>query len=260
MLLNHQITGAGPVLLILHGLFGNSGNWKSISRKLAESFTVVTVDLRNHGRSDWSDDVRYLAMAADIGSLLDHLDYKQATLIGHSMGGKTAMTFALLNPARVSGLVVVDIAPVVYSHSHIDLINTLIRLDIGSARSRKDIDAMMAEEIPEPGLRMFLSQNLVFQENQFKWRINLKALAEGMSELTGFPDLNSQCFHSPCLFLYGTSSDYVLDHHRPKTLQLFPAAEFVGIEGAGHWAHAEAPQRVIDEVHTYAQKVGVLKE
>ncbi|MFT5113392.1 MAG: esterase [Parasphingorhabdus sp.] len=255
MLLNYQTSGYGPSILVLHGLFGNSGNWKSIAGKFSANYQVITVDLRNHGRSGWDNDVSYTVMASDIFELMDHLGLNQAILVGHSMGGKTAMTAALQSPQRISGLVVVDIAPVTYQHSHIDLINTLLSLDISSAKNRRDLDAIMAVKIPDSGLRMFFSQNLVFQNGSFTWRINLDALAHGMTDLTGFPEFDTESFSKPSLFIYGENSDYVIDEYHHSIEVLFPKAVLEGIANAGHWVHAESPHKVATSILNYCDSV-----
>lgn len=250
MQLNYQRDGNGPTLIILHGLFGNLSNWKTISRRLAQNFDTIVVDARNHGRSPWHDEVSYPVMAMDIKQLMDELGIDRAGIVGHSMGGKTAMTLALTIPERLSGIVIVDIAPVVYSHSHIDLIDTLLRLDLGSARKRQDVDQLMQAEIADAGLRQFLSQNLVFRDGQFAWRINLKALAAGMDNLTGFPQNPGNSYSGPALFIHGKNSDYVQDRHHDEIVKLFPHAVFKGVDNAGHWVHAQAPDRVTDEIES----------
>jgi esterase len=253
VLLNHQISGDGPPLFVLHGLFGSLSNWKSIARKLSTDYRVISVDLRNHGRSPWHNDVSYTAMADDVIELMDYLGIHKAKIVGHSMGGKVAMCAALFSSSRVSEVVSVDIAPVVYSHSHIDLIYTLQDVNLDEITKRRDLDDALQPDIPEPGLRQFLSQNLVFKDDRFQWRINLPALANGMSLLTGFPPTDQGYFNDPALFVYGGNSDYVIPAYHDTTQNLFPHARFVEVPETGHWLHAEKPDVLVEHiVHFFA--------
>ncbi|GJL83043.1 MAG: alpha/beta hydrolase [marine bacterium B5-7] len=255
MNLNYKDEGHGPPLIILHGLFGSMTNWRGIASRLKVSFRVITVDLRNHGRSDWSDDVSYESMAADIIALGNDLELDEVILLGHSMGGKTAMAAALLYPERVAGLVVVDIAPISYNHSHETLINTLLKVDLDTINNRQDLDRVLSRDIAEKGLRMFLSQNLVAAEGGFKWRVNLRGLSEGMGSLVGFPDFDVRRFEKPSLFLYGRQSNYVTEAYQGEIDRYFPNAHMEAIDEAGHWLHAEKPQRVIDAVHEFGHGI-----
>ncbi len=252
MRLNYQQDGDGRAIVVLHGLFGSLGNWKSIARRLAADYRVITVDLRNHGRSPWHDDVSYPAMAGDVAGLIRQQQLDRPLVVGHSMGGKVAMTLALQYPELISGLVAVDIAPVVYAHSHIDLIHTLQQIDLAAIGSRQDLDRALAPAVDDPGLRMFLSQNLVFSDGGYRWRINLAALAAGMKSLTGFPDFTGRSYRGPARFVHGSESDYVLAEHRPLIEALFPEAVLYSIGGAGHWVHAQAPAEVIEQIRLLA--------
>ncbi len=255
MKLHRVDEGEGRAVIILHGLFGSSSNWKGIARRLAGRSRVVSVDLRNHGRSPWDDDVSYRAMAGDVTRLMDELGLDEATLVGHSMGGKVAMTAALEQPARVSALAVIDIAPVAYPHSHEELIDTLRRVDLSSIRKRADLDAQLGGEIPDASLRAFLGQNLVFDGGAYRWRVNLDALSRGMDLLTGFPAFGETRFEKDALFIYGKSSQYVRESDHDAILARFPAARLVGIEGAGHWVHAERPDDVLTALDELIAKV-----
>ncbi len=243
-------------MVVLHGLFGSLSNWKGIARTLAKQYRVVTVDLRNHGRSPWHDDVSYPAMAEDVVELFDSLQLETATLVGHSMGGKTAMVLALLHPHLVKSLVVVDIAPVNYRHSHVDLIRTLQSVDLGTLERRQDLDREIRGAIPDSGLRMFLSQNLIFRDGHFEWRINLRALASGMRSLTGFPNIDDKTYSGNTLLLYGEDSDYVKPEHELRVRKLFPGAKLKGIANAGHWVHAQKPDEIISGIQTTIDAVG----
>lgn len=237
-------TGRHPPLLILHGLFGSATNWRSIARQLSVQQSVYTLDLRNHGASFWDDTMNYPALAEDVARFIAQHELGSVHLIGHSMGGKTAMTLALTRPELVARLVVVDIAPVAYAHTHAPFIDALLQLDLNKLSNRSEADQLLREAIPEDGVRLFLLQNLVQQDGAFRWRINLPVLRAAMPALIGFPDLTAQ-YAGPALFLYGENSDYVLPRHTATIRRYFPNAQLQAVAGAGHWLHAEQPALMI---------------
>jgi pimeloyl-ACP methyl ester carboxylesterase len=229
--------GALPTLLIAHGLFGSGRNWGVIARRLAEDRQVVTVDLRNHGDSPWSDDHGYLDLAGDLAESVGALG-GPVDLLGHSMGGKAAMALAVTQPALVRRLIVADIAPVAYGHTQQHLIDAMRAMGRGFD-SRAAADAALAAHVDDPGTRAFLLQSLDMKHH--RWRLNLDALQAHMADILSFPRLDG-AFPGPTLFLAGGSSDYVLPAHRTEIQRLFPAARFARIPGAGHWLHAEKPR------------------
>lgn len=241
--LSHTRQGSGPPLLILHGLYGSGSNWGSHAKWLAERYEVILVDLRNHGRSFHAPDMRYSTMAADVRALLDALALDEPIVLGHSMGGKVAMTLALQSPERVRALVVADIAPVAYDHgTHQPLIDALRALDLSLVRSRADADAALAQRIPNRTLRLFLLTNLERQGERYRWRIPLDILADQLPVLEGFPPLDGR-YEGPALFLHGAESDYVGADNRAVIERYFPHARLEAVPGAGHWLHAEQPER-----------------
>ena len=250
--LAHREFGEGPPLVVLHGLFGSARNWTSAARHLAESWTVYALDLRNHGDSPWAEEVDYRAMAGDVLNFLDQKGLERATLLGHSMGGKTAMTLALNHGERVEALVVVDIAPVEYTHTMGPYVEAMASLDLAGLGRRAEADAQMQTHVPDPGVRAFLLQNLVSREGRFAWQLNLAALGAGMSSLTGFPrEAAERAYPGRTLFLGGGQSDYILPEHHPSIYRLFPNAEFEEIPDAGHWVHAEAPASFLAHVQDF---------
>lgn len=238
---------AGPVVVILHGLLGSSANWRGIARKLGETHRVYSLDLRNHGASPHVDTMSYPAMADDVRAFLDDHAIDAATVVGHSMGGKTAMAFALDAPARVRRLVVVDIAPTVSHHDHGPTLAAMASLDLHRVARRADAEAMLAASIPDAAMRMFVLQNLASSETGFAWRINLAGIATSMPALLDFPvDPAARPYPGPARFLRGADSDYVGPGDETAIRALFPRAEIVTIEGAGHWVHAEQPARFLE--------------
>jgi esterase len=240
--LHYTKSGAGPVLLILHGLFGSGKNWHSHMRRFAESFEVYSVDLRNHGQSFHADEMNYPAMAADVAQLIAHLGLRDCNILGHSMGGKVAMTLAIQHPALVSSLIVADIAPVAYQHDYDDLIEPILALDLDSFDSRTQIDHALRPHIPEDQLRAFLLQNLLRESDGWRWRVNWPVIQRDMDALIGFAPLPAGWVGSqPTLFIRGASSDYVGSAEIEVIERHFDDATVVSIDQAGHWLHAEKP-------------------
>lgn len=232
----NTVTYDGPTgtpLLIAHGLFGSARNWGVIAKRLSETRPVITVDMRNHGGSDWHDSHTYTDMAADLAEVIS----EPTDVLGHSMGGKAAMVLALQNPALVNRLIVADIAPVTYSHSQNGPIAAMRQVDLDGITSRSDAKEQLGTL--EPGVADFLLQSLDMKAR--KWRLNLDVLATEMDKIIGFPDVTG-VFDGPTFFLSGGNSDYVQRDARPTIKQHFPTAKFAKIPGAGHWLHAEKPR------------------
>ena len=243
MQLYYKSYGEGHPLVILHGMLGDSGNWHTLaSTVFGKRFRVLTVDLRNHGRSPHSNEFSYEVMVADLLELLDELDLSSVHLLGHSMGGKTAMHFALAHPERVNDLVVVDIAPVDYPELHDRAFEALLAIDPAEFSSRDDIEVALSEYIEEIPVRLFLLKNVVHRDGKYSWKMNLEAIHTGYSTLREAV-LGWQPFDGSTLFIRGGRSDYVLDEHEVSILTLFPNSEISTIEEVGHWVHAEAPER-----------------
>ncbi|GGO88909.1 acyl-CoA esterase [Marinobacterium nitratireducens] len=252
MKLHHQIQGQGRPLLILHGLFGNLDNWASQAKALADEYRVISVDLRNHGRSPHNDEMSYPAMAADLVELLDDLGLDQVLVLGHSMGGKAAMQLALQHPERVERLIVVDIAPVQYPHHHDDVFAGLFSVDLDSLKSRSDADRQLAPRVTDPMVRAFLLRNLYRNDaGRFAWRINLQGLHDGYAGISAAPQ--GKPFTGPTLFIKGGTSDYMRAEHRDALLALFPNAGYKVIDGAGHWPHAEKPALMTRLIRSFLQ-------
>ncbi|PTX56709.1 pimeloyl-ACP methyl ester carboxylesterase [Litoreibacter ponti] len=237
-MLNVQTFGdGGTPLIIAHGLFGSGRNWGVIAKRLSDRGRVVTVDMRNHAGSFWSDDHSYEAMAADLAEVIETIGVSSADVLGHSMGGKAGMVLALRRPALVSKLVVADIAPVGYAHSQMQPIEYMRKVDLSRVERRSDVLAQLNGL--EAGVPEFIAQSLDIKEK--KWRLNLDVLAAEMDGIIGFPDV-SGTYEGPALFLSGGNSDYVRSEYRREIKELFPSAKFAKIPGAGHWLHAEKPR------------------
>ncbi len=242
-LIHYTQRGSGEPLIILHGLFGSGKNWQSLARVFAEHFEVYTLDLRNHGESFHHRDIDYELMVEDVHRLLRYLDIGRCTVIGHSMGGKTAMLLALQHSARVSKLVVVDIAPVPYPHDYDHLIDPILSLDLDRHENRSSIDQALQNDIPETPLRAFLMQNLARDGEQWRWKVNWNAIKRYIDKITGFPELPQDWqVSSPTLFIRGEQSDYIGESEANLIADHFNPVEIKTLANAGHWLHAEQPQ------------------
>ncbi|WP_422072508.1 alpha/beta fold hydrolase [Tranquillimonas rosea] len=228
--------GDAPPLLVAHGLFGSARNWNVIAKRLSDRGPVVSVDMRNHGDSPWSDSHSYYDLSDDLAAEID----TRADVVGHSMGGKAAMALALRHPDKVRRLVVADIAPVAYTHTQMHLVEAMQKLDLSQISRRSDADAQLAEHVDDRGVRAFLLQGLDVSGKA--WKFNLDVLGREMDTITGWPDELDGSFDGPALFLSGGESDYVLREYRDRIRAFFPRARFAKLPGAGHWLHAEKPR------------------
>lgn len=237
-----QYSDSGPPLVILHGLYGNQGNWSTHARQLALTHAVYALDARNHGQSPHADSMRLEEMADDVAETLDGLGLASTHLLGHSMGGKVAMLLALRAPQRVRSLVVVDIAPVAYAKGVDPVLNALASLDLATLQSRSDADAKLAERINSKAVRDFLLTNLQrAADGTFQWRINVPVIREYFDEVTGWPD-GAGVYDGPAFFIRGGNSDYVLPEYHEAMRRQFPRCVLKTVENAGHWVHSEKPE------------------
>lgn len=235
--------GSGPPIAILHGLFGSGRNWRSIAQQLAVRHRVLTFDLRNHGASGWAARMSYGDMVEDLRASLRERGIGHVALLGHSMGGKVAMLMALLHPAEADRLIVVDIAPAANPPNLLAYVRAMRAADLRGVTRRGEVDARLTEAIPDPAERAFLLQNLVIDNGDAHWRVNLEAIEREFPEIVGFPEPPvGTAYPQPALFIAGVRSDYIRPEHEPAIRRLFPQAQIVRIEGAGHWVHAEQPQ------------------
>ncbi|ELM3617611.1 alpha/beta fold hydrolase [Aeromonas sobria] len=239
--MNFKEQGQGPAVILIHGLFGSLDNLGLLARDLYEQYRVISVDLRNHGASFHSSEMSYPAQAADVLILMDRLEIAEATLIGHSMGGKVAMQVAKLAPERVTKLVVADMAPVAYPHSRHQNVFAGLNATLNTPpHSRSEAEAMLAQHIEIPGVRQFLLKSFAKGEHGWGWRFNVPSLEQNYANIMGWP-ADEHHFKGPVLFIKGGDSDYMQPQYSEAALAQFPAAKVRIIAGAGHWLHAEKP-------------------
>lgn len=249
MKLHSNIIGEGKPLLILHGFLGMNDNWKTLGNEFAEAgFQVHLIDQRNHGRSPHSDTFNYLELAKDVKEYMDDHGLRNVILMGHSMGGKTAMTAAALFPHLVEKLVVVDIAPKYYAPHHQQILEGLTAIDEAHLTSRGDAEDLLAKYIREKGVRMFLLKNLFWKtKDRLGLRLNLKALKHNIEELGQELPAN-YTFNKPTLFIKGEKSNYITSEDEALIGRHFSEAKIKSIPGAGHWVHAENKEAFFEAV------------
>lgn len=250
--LGHQTVGKAP-LVLLHGLFGSGDNWGTVAKHFAQYYQVISVDLRNHGRSPHSDSQTYADMANDLLELCDALGLDRINLLGHSMGGKVAMQFATQYPDRIEKLIVVDMAPRAYADAHTHLIDAMLAVDLTTMQTRSEVDKALSSKIPKAMVRQFLLMNLVKtgddQDVKLSWRINLPALKANYPQLIEALCENTS-YEKPCLFIRGERSDYIQDHDIAQIKAHFTQAQFADL-ATGHWVHAEQPLAFIASVEEF---------
>ncbi len=240
-LLHSLILGKGEPMIILHGFLGMGDNWKSLANKFSAHHEVHIVDQRNHGRSFHDDDFSYELLAEDLLYYLDYHQLQRVDILGHSMGGKTAMLFAVEHPERVHKLIVADIAPKFYPPHHQVILDALGEVDFNKISTRAEIDDILQKYIPETGIRQFLLKNVYRKEkDQLAFRFNLEVLEEHYDEI-GVALPPRTLFEGPVLFLKGALSGYITEQDQVMISAHFPNSKIITISNASHWLHAENP-------------------
>ncbi len=251
MSLFFKTIGKGRPLIILHGLFGSSDNWLTIAKSLEDGYQVILVDQRNHGKSFHSDKFNYEVMAEDVYNLLQEENIHQPIVMGHSMGGKTAMNLVTKFDVSIDKLIVVDIGPKGYPIHHELILKGLNSIPIQSLTSRKEADEALSNYVKELGVRQFLLKNLSRNEDGgFKWKINLPAISSQISEVgAALPE--GVTFEHPSLFINGANSNYIEEADKPMIKKIFTNCQFETIIGAGHWVHAEKPNAFLQSLNKF---------
>ncbi len=237
-------------MIILHGLFGSSDNWYSLAKVFAEHYTVFLVDQRNHGQSPQTDEFDYALLAEDLADFIQEHALEKPIILGHSMGGKAAMNFAVRYPERLSQLIVVDIVPKPYPVHHDAILDGLKAVPLQSLTSRQEADKILSRYVPEMDVRQFLLKNLSRNgSGGFEWRINLKAIDRAIESM-GAGMIYSGKYDGPSLFIQGKKSHYYADGDEQRIQAIFPRAKFATLD-TGHWVQAERPAEFVDLVLNY---------
>ncbi len=247
MELHFKKIGSGQPLVILHGLFGSSDNWQTLGKRFGEDYEVYLVDQRNHGHSPHSSEFSYELMAHDLYGFFRENHLYDAVLLGHSMGGKTAMQFAQSNPDLLEKLIVADIGVKGYPMHHGPILEALNAVKPNERKSRGEADKVMSQYIDDPGVKQFLLKNLYWKEKGLlDWRFNLEVLEREMPNiLNALPEIQ---VNIPTLFIRGEKSNYILDDDFDQIKERFPNSDIKTIKDVGHWLHAEAPDEFYDLV------------
>ena len=250
-ILHSTIKGEGKPLLILHGYFGMSDNWKTLGNQFSEEYQVHLIDQRNHGRSFHEDEFNYEVLVEDLYAYIQHYQLEKVHIIGHSMGGKTAMLFAVTYPDLVDKLIIVDISPRMYQPHHNAILAGLNSIDFSVQNTRTLVDKKLAELIPEFGVRQFLLKNVYWVEKgQLGYRFNLESLTDNNPAIgEALPSFT--VFENKTLFLKGEKSNYITIEEEPIIEAHFPNSKIVEIKNAGHWLHAENPKLFYAEVSNF---------
>jgi len=246
--------GSGRPLIILHGLFGISDNWVSFARSIAGKYEVFIPDQRNHGQSPHDPTFNYFALCSDLHDFIVHHKLEEPIILGHSMGGKVAMRFALENPEMVKAVILADISLRSYQrrYHHLDMIDAMLSVDFTKTETRDDVERILEPKIKDFSVRQFAMKNLYRRERsgQFAWRLNLEAINLGMDGI--FEGVNSkEVFKKPALFIRGGNSDYVKYEDFDQIYRNFPKADIKTIEGAGHWIHTDKPDEFLKIVSEF---------
>ncbi len=252
MKLHFRKIGDGAPVVILHGLFGSSDNWQTFGKQLATSgYSVYLVDLRNHGQSPHDDKLNYNVLAGDVNELFIDEQLSNSIIIGHSLGGKTAMTFSYQHPEKVKALIVIDIAPRQYPINHRNILDALLSVDVRKLKSRQEAETILGPQINETATLQFFLKNLYWKtKDSLDWRFNLEAINKQIS-LVGSETLPSSPFNKPTLFIKGEKSDYITSDDEKEIFELFTNVAVKTAPGSGHWVHAESPQWLLENLNKF---------
>jgi esterase len=250
MKLFYREVGAGQPIVIMHGIFGSSDNWLTQARILSSKYRVLTLDLRNHGQSPHSDEFDYQSMVSDLKDFIDDLKLVNPVVIGHSMGGKVAMNFAVAHPDMLSKLIVVDISPRPYNLEHYVILDGLKAIPIDKITTRGEADEVLSGFVPEPDVRQFLLKNLQRKaEGGFAWKLNLPVIDQNMNKI-GYDLQYTGKFEKPTLFIRGGRSKYTPDEDMVHIKEIFPLAVLETLD-TGHWVQAEKPKEFVAVVEKW---------
>ena len=250
MKLFYREYGQGQPMIILHGLMGSSDNWLPQAKMLGEHYHVWVVDQRNHGQSPHSTEFNYNVLSNDILGFIQERGIEKPVILGHSMGGKAAMNFALAHPEKPDKLIVVDIAPKAYDVRHDHIVEALKAVPIETVQSRQEANEALAPHISSEAVRQFLLKNLLRKpEGGFGWRINLPVIDQSLEMISGGL-VNDGIFEKKTLFIRGSKSDYILDEDREAIKKIFPNSTMVTME-TGHWVQAEKPEEFVQVVLSF---------
>ncbi len=257
MKLNFKVFGSGKPVIILHGLFGMLDNWQQFAKQLANNYTVYILDIRNHGKSPHSDIFNYDVMSEDLVLFLEKNNITKPSLIGHSMGGKLALKFAINRPKLLDKIIVIDIGIKKYNPRHTSILTALNSLNLNSFASRDEIDKAISVMIKDRKIRQFLLKNIARNKSEsgYHWKMNISAITKGYPNIIDKIDFPNN-FEKNCLFIKGENSDYIPEADKNDIRKHIPNARFTTIPKASHWVHVENSQlllKVVNEELSYTK-------
>ncbi|PSU90125.1 alpha/beta hydrolase [Photobacterium kishitanii] len=254
MNLHFRAEGKGKTIVLIHGLFGSADNLGLLARELKQHYQVISIDLRNHGLSPHSDQFSYSDLAQDILDTLDHLAINQFDMVGHSMGGKVAMTLSTLASQRINHLIVIDMAPVAYrAHRHQNVFNGLREVNRHPITKRSEAEQYLVKYVEDAGVRQFLLKSLAKTDTGYQWRFNVEGLIANYTTIMDWQPA-AQPFTGKTLFIKGQLSDYIEPQHRSEIMAQFPNAKAHVVANTGHWLHAEKPKTVNRIIHQFLEQ------
>lgn len=259
MQLHFKSFGSGQPIIILHGMLGMLDNWQSFGKDLSRDYLVYLIDQRNHGKSGWSDYMDYPSMAEDLRETMEsQWMYEGAVVIGHSMGGKTAMQLALMHPELVKALIVIDIAPVEYPGGHEEILQALKEVPIEEISDRQEVFDQLSAKIDNPAIVQFLIKNLTRnKQGGYRWKLNLVAIEANYDHLLAIPQYQGHPYQGPALFVKGARSTYITAGGEKNIREWFTKAKVTIIAEAGHWVHADAPTVLKDTLVQFLTDSGL---
>jgi esterase len=251
--LHYRVEGQGKAIVLIHGLFGSLDNLGLLARSLKDNYKVISVDLRNHGKSAHTDTFTYQDMANDVLAVIDELNIEQFSVVGHSMGGKVAMALSEVATTRLEHLMILDMAPVHYHvHRHENVFAGLREVAKHTVHKRSEADVYLAKHVLEPGVRQFLLKSFAKDGDSYNWRFNVEGLIANYATIMGWKDVLP--FEGKTLFIKGQESEYILPEHREKIALQFPHAKAHMVANTGHWLHAEKPETVNRIILSFLQR------
>ncbi len=251
-MLHYSEYGAGEPFIILHGLLGSSENWKTIANKLCHYFNVITIDLRNHGRSFHREEMSYQVMAKDVIELIHHYNWSSPIIMGHSMGAKVALAITDQYDGDIKQLIQIDMVNKHYDNRHLNIINAMEGISIGSYQSRIDLRRILEQEIKDPNILGLVLKNTFQDADRLRWKVNIKAIKTNYNCLIQQVILND-IIEIPTLVIKGELSDYISEQDHNLIKATFSEVTIKTIEGVGHWVHAEAPDRFMEIILNFLE-------
>jgi pimeloyl-ACP methyl ester carboxylesterase len=263
---------AGAVVF-LHGGGQTRRSWGKAAAAVAErGWQAITVDLRGHGESDWSEngDYRLTSFACDIQELLRHLP-PQPVLVGASLGGFTTMLLAgELSPGIARAAVLVDIVPNMDESGANRVHNFMADRMKTGFESLDEVADMIAEynpHRPRPTDLDGLRTNLRRKGDRWYWHWDPKFISNTASlppsEVADVDRMNAAvetilAGGVPMLLVRGQMSDLVSQESADEFLARFPQVEFVDVRGAGHMVAGDRNDIFADAVLDFLNRHGRL--